>query len=191
MVNGIGGIESGTEAYRTGRLTKKSAVFSLDMRMSAVEVAGSAANGLATGGSQSAAASPAPRQDSVTRPAAATPAYAWRQDVIALTEMQDGSTRTDPVNLRQFATAETAEALADRLGLKSFGLNLTGFSRYSADVQMLNASGNPLEAGMNAGLVADTFARYGSGPGTYGQYLIDRDIAMLRGETIADPYSIR
>jgi hypothetical protein len=140
--------------------------------------------------SQTIAASPAGRQNSGAAPAGPA-AYAWLQEVTATTHIDDGTTRTDPVNPAQFAAPETAQALAAQLGLKSFGTNLAGFSSYSSDMQMLNASGDPAEAALNAGLVADTFARYGSGPGSYGRFLIDRDLAMLRGETIPDPWASR
>jgi hypothetical protein len=198
MVNGISGNDSAVEVFRAGRSNKRSSLFSVDMRMPSAQQGGSGAPGASTNGSVPAAAASqtdaaftVPRQNSVASPVSAAPLYAWREDVTAVTTMDDGSTRVDPVNPRQFATAETAQALANQLGLKSYGLNLAGFSSYTADVQMLNPSGNPQEAGLNAGLVADTFARYGSGAGTLGQYMIDRDLAMLRGETIPDPYANR
>jgi hypothetical protein len=194
MVNGIGGFEGSMEAYRTSRLAKRSSLFSIDMRTMAGSAEGSAQGAQtpvpAAAVSRILAAPAAVRQDSAAG-LAALPVYAWREDVTALTDMDDGSIRTDAVNPKQFATDETAQALANQLGLKNFGLNLAGFTRYTADVQMLNTSGSALDPALNAGLVADTFARYGSGPGTYGQYLIDRDLAMLRGETIPDPYASR
>lgn len=123
-----------------------------------------------------------PKTMTITIPAPPVEQYAWEKGVKAITIFSDGRIEENDVNALQFATPETAAKVAAILGLKVTPINLDGFfSKWTRDMLLLTFDGNPNSAGLNAGLVADLFKRYGSAPGSYGRYLVDRDIASIRG----------
>lgn len=98
-------------------------------------------------------------------------------------DYEQGVTATDPItgyvsnyNPGQFATADAANRLGDQLGLP--------VSEQPWDYNTPSAPVRNLGGGLNAGLVNQELSRpeYGSGPGSYGQYLIDRDQRLLAGQ---------
>lgn len=103
----------------------------------------------------------------------------WFENPQVTTELSDGSTIIQDMNYKQFATPETAAYLAKELGLIVFTLALAGNSKHNVPMLMLNLTGDSQSAALNAGLVADTAMRYGISPGSYGRYLIERDILMI------------
>ncbi len=87
---------------------------------------------------------------------------------------EGGQTINMPGNSRQWATGNTANTLAQKLGgtvvdqqLEGPGL---GYSSPQKQLQFQNGKQ------LNAGLVADTYSRYGDDPTGYGQYLVNRDM---------------
>src|SRR6266550_791673 len=89
----------------------------------------------------------------------------------------DGTMGVWPINPNQFATGTTAAEIAKQIGGTAGGTQLTpGLGGFT----YVDANGKPMDqtnvtaggATMNAGLVAQNFGKYGSGPGSYGQYEI-------------------
>ena len=111
--------------------------------------------------------------------------YSWIKNVTQLIRLENGDTiRQVLADSWQFATPQTARLIAEQLGLRVFTDNPAGVN--SHDFQMVNFDGNPYSAALNAGLLAHLLVQYGSGPGTYGQYLVERDLAMING----DPWTV-
>jgi hypothetical protein len=80
-------------------------------------------------------------------------------------------------NTTQFATAATAAKYATLVGGKVEDVELTGAFSRSAPERMIAAGGHEL----NAGLVADLFAKYGDAPGSEAWQVIDRDLGKSHG----------
>lgn len=80
-------------------------------------------------------------------------------------------------NTTQFATAATAEKFAKLVGGKVEDVELTGAFSRSAPERMIAAGGHQL----NAGLVADLFAKYGDAPGSEAWQVINRDLGKGNG----------
>ncbi len=103
----------------------------------------------------------------------------------------DGTMGVWPINPNQFATGATAEQIAAQIGGTAGGAQLTpgpgGF-------QYVDSTGKPMDqtnvtspsgTQMNAGLVAQDFGKYGSTPGSYGQYEIAGQGAAPPDQTYA------
>lgn len=80
-------------------------------------------------------------------------------------------------NTVQFATAATTEKFAKLIGGKVENVELTGAFSRSAPERMIAAGGHEL----NAGLVADLFAKYGDAPGSEAWQVINRDLGKGNG----------
>jgi len=80
-------------------------------------------------------------------------------------------------NTVQFATAATADKFAKLIGGKVENVDLTGAFSRSAPERMIAAGGHEL----NAGLVADLFAKYGDAPGSEAWQVINRDLGKGNG----------
>jgi hypothetical protein len=80
-------------------------------------------------------------------------------------------------NTVQFATAATAEKFARLVGGKVENVELTGAFSRSAPERMIAVGGHEL----NAGLVADLFAKYGDAPGSEAWQVINRDLGKGNG----------
>lgn len=84
-----------------------------------------------------------------------------------------GQVQYTPTNPDQFATKDTASQIAGMYGATPYGLNLQGPGmRFSQDMQMIPGK----NGGVNAGLAQGALSRYGSKPGQYGRFLVDRDV---------------
>ncbi len=122
------------------------------------------------------AATPATTAPAATQPSApSTPAPA------ALFE--SSVTGTGPYNsftvynTTQFATAQTAQQMAQIVGGQEQDMQLGGLYTTSAPIrEIVGAGDNPL----NAGLVADLFQKYGDQPGSYAWQVIDRDLGKTQ-----------
>ena len=92
----------------------------------------------------------------------------WEQNVTGVSPygMQSG------YNSTQFATAETTDHYAAMLGGQVKENTLQGFTRTAPERLIVGAGANPL----NAGLVADLFAKYGSAPGSEAWRVINQDL---------------
>lgn len=117
------------------------------------------------------------------------PVSPWESNVTANSLGAGGTPTTFGMNATQFGSQEAQRWLGEHLGMQGYNADPGMMTTYSSPMRMLNQSGNPNSAGMNTGLAADIVSKYGYGPGTYGQYLLDRDKAMLNGQSIADPYA--
>lgn len=82
---------------------------------------------------------------------------------------------------RMFATKETADRVAEILGLKAFEAPAGAFGSYSHPLYMVNRTGDPMAAAACAGMVADVLDRYGDKQGSRGYELAQRDIGMIEG----------
>ena len=80
-------------------------------------------------------------------------------------------------NTTQFATAATAQKFAKLVGGKVEDVELTGAFSRSAPERMIASGGHKL----NAGLVADLFAKYGDAPGSEAWKVINRDLGKSNG----------
>lgn len=84
------------------------------------------------------------------------------------------------MNSGQFATQGTANDAAGILGGKSVDMNLGGGFQNSAPQRQINVNGVPGDPStqhqLNAGLVADQFAKYGSQPGSLAWNTLNRDM---------------
>lgn len=116
-----------------------------------------------------------------------TPTWLGGTTISSPSNTTPGATMTSPANPMQFGSTGTANDLQKMFGGTVKAENITGpGGSYSNDMNMLNYGGS----GLNAGLMADTVNKYGSTPGSYGKYLIDRDIAWSQGKQgPADPWA--
>jgi hypothetical protein len=80
-------------------------------------------------------------------------------------------------NTTQFATAATAQKFAKLVGGKVEDVELSGAFSRSAPERMIAVGGHEL----NAGLVADLFAKYGYEPGSEAWQVINRDLGKTHG----------
>jgi hypothetical protein len=80
-------------------------------------------------------------------------------------------------NSLQFATVATANKMAKILGGKVVDVDLTGAFSRSVPERMIAVGGHEL----NAGLVADLFAKYGYEPGSEAWQVINRDLGKTHG----------
>ncbi len=98
--------------------------------------------------------------------------YDWLKGVTSTSTNGTGTVQYDPFG-RQFATPDTAQGIAKQFGGNAFGFQPeAGFGQYSQPTQMVGfGNGNQI----NAGLAADALSKYGSGPGSYGEFLVNRD----------------
>lgn len=92
----------------------------------------------------------------------------WEQKVTGVSPygLQSG------YNATQLATAETADHYAAMLGGQVKENTLQGFTRTAPERLIVGAGPNSL----NAGLVADLFAKYGSAPGSEAWRVINHDL---------------
>ncbi len=75
----------------------------------------------------------------------------------------------------EFATAQTAAEMAQKIGGKVEELQFNGgFSRSAPERVIVAPNGHQL----NAGLVADLFAKYGDAPGSEAWTVINRDLGV-------------
>jgi hypothetical protein len=88
-------------------------------------------------------------------------------------------------NPTQFADQSTANYWAQKLGGTVQNQNLEFFNRSEPERTIAMPGGGNL----NAGLVADTAARYGSAPGSYGAFELYRDQNEASGTPYTDPYA--
>jgi len=84
---------------------------------------------------------------------------------------------TSIYNSTQFATAETAQKMADLVGGKEQDFTLGLYTTSAPIREIVGAGANPL----NAGLVADLFQKYGDAPNSYAWQVIDRDLGKIQG----------
>jgi hypothetical protein len=78
-------------------------------------------------------------------------------------------------NSTEFATAQTAAAMAEKIGGKVEELQFDGaFSRSAPERVIVGPHGQQL----NAGLVADLFNKYGDAPGSEAWTVINRDLGI-------------
>lgn len=93
---------------------------------------------------------------------------------------------TDPTNPYEFATPGSAQSIGQQFGGAATQNQAGGFS--GGPQQMLNFGGTDA----NAGLAANVIGQYGSAPGTYGNMLMSRDIALSRGQQPgANPWDLQ
>ncbi len=91
---------------------------------------------------------------------------------------------SNAVNPTQFATPGSAQDLAKQLGGQAYGLNLEGPGNGFSQAMQQIKFGNGRE--INAGLAGDLYGKYGSAPGTYGNYLVNRDVTGDYGPSAYD-----
>lgn len=85
---------------------------------------------------------------------------------------------TTVYNPIQFATAQTAQQMAQIVGGQEQDFTLGGPYTTSSPIrEIVGAGDNPL----NAGLVADLFQKYGDQQGSYAWQVIDRDLGKTEG----------
>jgi hypothetical protein len=92
----------------------------------------------------------------------------WEQNVSSVSPYGVQSS----YNSTQFATVETASHYANMLGGQVKENTLQGFTQTAPERLIVGAGANSL----NAGLVADLFAKYGSAPGSEAWRVINRDL---------------
>ncbi len=140
-----------------------------DGSWSPVSTGGTGAGGPASGGG-----------GATTAPATTPPAFNYLSGVTSANPLGG----TNAVNSTQFATPGSAQALASRLGGNAYGLQLQGPGYgFSQPMQQIRF-GNGQE--INAGLAGDLYSKYGSAPGTYGNYLVNRDVTGDYGPSAYD-----
>ena len=135
------------------------------------------AHGIVPGsGSTPPAASEQPAAPNPTTPPAASPAPGPLFEAsVTGTGPYDSHTT---YNCTQFATAETAQRMAQIVGGQEADFTLGGpYTRTSPERDIVGAGANPL----NAGLVADLFQKYGDAKGSYAWQVIDRDLGKIQG----------
>ncbi len=99
-----------------------------------------------------------------------------------------GNQQQAPTNPYQFATPQAAQTLAQRYGGTAIGDQLAGPGNgWSSPQQLIGING--MQGALNAGLVANTLGKYGSDPGSYGEFEIQRDIAQNSGQAFNDNYN--
>lgn len=120
---------------------------------------------------------------STAQPAsAATPATQTTQPAPAESLWETSVTGTGPYgststyNTTQFATAQTAQQMAQMVGGKEQDFTLGLYTTSSPIREIVGAGENPL----NAGLVADLFQKYGDQQGSYAWTVIDRDLGIAQ-----------
>lgn len=98
----------------------------------------------------------------------------WQQGVTITSPDDHGGTITQNANPYQWASSGAANQVASQFGGRAFGANIDmpGGS-YSSPQNMVGFDNGRQ---INAGLAGDVLGKYGSGPGSYGTYLVDRDI---------------
>lgn len=99
-----------------------------------------------------------------------------------------GQQQQAPTNPYQFATPEAAQRLAAMYGGQAFGDQLGGPGNgWSTPQQLIGING--MQGNLNPGLIANTLGKYGSDPGSYGQFEVQRDIAQNSGKPFVDNYN--
>jgi hypothetical protein len=83
---------------------------------------------------------------------------------------------TSVYNTTQFATAQTAQEMAQIVGGQEQDFSLGLYTTSSPIREIVGAGDNPL----NAGLVANLFQKYGDQPGSYAWTVIDRDLGKTQ-----------
>jgi hypothetical protein len=83
---------------------------------------------------------------------------------------------TSVYNTTQFATAQTAQEMAQIVGGQEQDFSLGLYTTSSPIREVVGAGDNPL----NAGLVANLFQKYGDQPGSYAWTVIDRDLGKTQ-----------
>jgi len=83
---------------------------------------------------------------------------------------------TSVYNTTQFATAQTAQEMAQIVGGHEQDFTLGLYTTSSPIREIVGAGDNPL----NAGLVANLFQKYGDQPGSYAWTVIDRDLGKTQ-----------
>jgi hypothetical protein len=128
----------------------------------------------------------APAAAQPTQPAATTPAQPAQPATSTSTPdlWETSVTGTGPFgstsvyNPTQFATAQTAQQMAQIVGGQEQDFTLGGPYTTSSPIrEIVGAGDNPL----NAGLVADLFQKYGDQQGSYAWTVIDRDLGKTQG----------
>lgn len=140
-----------------------------------------------TPGSGSAPSSPAQPAAATTTPAANTaapPAAPASQPAAEGPLWETSVTGTGPYgtssvyNCTQFATADTAQKMAQIVGGQEKDFTFGGvYTITSPFREIVGAGNNPLDAG----LVADLFQKYGDQSGSYAWTVIDRDLGKTQG----------
>lgn len=83
---------------------------------------------------------------------------------------------TSVYNPTQFATAQTAQQMAQIVGGTEQDFTLGLYTTSAPIREIVGAGENPL----NAGLVADLFQKYGDQQGSYAWTVIDRDLGVAQ-----------
>ena len=115
--------------------------------------------------------------------AATTPATQPAQPAAAESLWESSVTGTGPFgstsvyNTTQFATAQTAQQMAQIVGGQEQDFTLGLYTTSAPIREIVGAGSNPL----NAGLVADLFQKYGDQQGSYAWTVIDRDLGKTQG----------
>ena len=114
--------------------------------------------------------------------AAATPATQTAQPAPAESLWETSVTGAGPFgstsvyNPTQFATAQTAQQMAQIVGGQEQDFTLGLYTTSAPIREIVGAGENPL----NAGLVADLFQKYGDQQGSYAWTVIDRDLGVAQ-----------
>ena len=127
---------------------------------------------------------PAPPMAAPGLPAApASNPWSWFTNPTATAPGASGMMETFALNPMQFGTQDTANRLAGITGLQAYQQDPGMMTSYSNPMMMLNSTGNPMAAGMNAGLLANAANMYGtSGPGSQPfQNQLAQDLQLLNG----------
>jgi len=126
------------------------------------------------------AATASPATPAATQPS--QPAATPTQPVPAAPLWESSVTGTGPFgstsvyNPTQFATAQTAQQMAQIVGGQEQDFTLGLYTTSSPIREIVGAGDNPL----NAGLVADLFQKYGDQQGSYAWTVIDRDLGKTQ-----------
>jgi len=120
------------------------------------------------------AATAVPATPAATQPTPpAAPESLWESSVTGTGPFNS----TSVYNPTQFATAQTAQEMAQIVGGKEQDFTLGLYTTSSPIREIVGAGDNPL----NAGLVADLFQKYGDQQGSYAWTVIDRDLGKTQG----------
>jgi len=119
-----------------------------------------------------AAAPAAPAATETTQPSTPSEGSLWETSVTG-TGPYGGTWNYNPL---QFATAQTAEQMAQIVGGQEQDFTLGLYTTSSPIREIVGAGDNPL----NAGLVADLFQKYGEQQGSYAWTVIDRDLGITQ-----------
>ena len=119
------------------------------------------------------AAPSGPATPAATQPTQPATESLWESSVTG-TGPFNSSSVYNPI---QFATAQTAQQMAQIVGGQEQDFTLGLYTTSAPIREIVGAGSNPL----NAGLVADLFQKYGDQQGSYAWQVIDRDLGKTQG----------